>query len=105
MNEKQTKFSDIPEANAKGGKGGADSVDNFMNKELRVTGIEQVLRDDGEPMLVVKLEGGASFRTGSKVLRKQGVWIKARTDKGEVVITSIVKKRGKDSGREYFCFV
>lgn len=100
---RQVRFSDIP-GTGQGGETNGQSADKFLNKEIVIAGVEQVEGNNG-PMLLIHLQNGESFRTGSKVLLRQAAEkIKAITDTGGVVTTTIVIQKSKSTGRPYYSF-
>jgi hypothetical protein len=104
MSEKQVRFSELAAAQGNGNEIRGDSVDGIIDKEIKIKTIELTQGMDGQPMIRFTTIDGNTYRTGGKVLYKKGPAIKEQTDKGIVVTTTIVKKRGKDSGRWYYDF-
>jgi hypothetical protein len=102
---KQVAFAEIAAAmEDRRAEGRGGSIDEILNKQVEISKVEVVLSQDGGELLVIHLVDGKRYRSGSKVLLKQAVHIKAQIDAGKTVVTTITRKQSKQSPNKYYTF-
>jgi hypothetical protein len=106
MTGKQTTYAEIAEATSeRRDETRGLSIDEIFNKQIVIKNVEMMAGLDNEPVLLIDTADGKRYRTGSKVLVKQAADIKKRTDAGETVTTTIIKKQSQTNPKnKYYSF-
>lgn len=95
---KQTTFAEIAKARE---QTRGDGVETVLNQKIVVTGMEMAEGNNG-PLLILTLHDGRRIRTGGGVLVKNALLFKSKLDAGETVELTIVSKKSKKTGRNYY---